>query len=272
MKYILYCKRNNRNKSLKSASNIACLYLVLFSLILNDVKAVEKSLLNIKNSNIDLKEFVVPKIRFTSRKPTPEMIAGKFEMEKIPFQKIDCVNWKEFPYKPETEFRMAYSKNELYLQFKVHEKYIKAKCKPGDNSCFPSYDSCVEFFFSPGSDSTYYNFEFSCIGYCLIQYGKPGKDRKRISSEITDLVRTESSLGSETFDTREGDFHWCLTVAIPFSVIKMQNPPIEGQKWKANFYKCGDNLPEKAYLSWNPVNTPNPNFHSPQHFGTIKFE
>ena len=41
---------------------------------------------------------------------------------------------------------------------------------------------------------------------------------------------------------------------------------------KANFYKCGDNMPQKHYLSWHPIEIEKPNFHRPDHFGTLYFE
>ena len=216
------------------------------------------------------KELVVKEIHFTTPLPSPGKISKKLDSKGIPFHLIDCVNWKEFPYKPEVKFRIAYSGDELYIQFNVREKYILAECEHGDDSCWPSYDSCVEFFVSPGSDSSYYNFEFSCIGYCLIQSGKPGPGRTRLPLDITDRIRSESTLGSKSFGLKEGHFEWTLTAAIPFSIMHQSSP--KGKTWRANFYKCGDNLPEKAYLSWNPVGTQRPDFHRPEFFGSIQFK
>ena len=218
------------------------------------------------------KELQVTRFRLISRKPSPEKLARKFDAMKIPFQQIDEVNWKDYPYKPAVKFRMAYSTRELYLQFHVREKYILAQCEPGDDSCWPSYDSCVEFFVSPGSDQHYYNFEFNSIGYCLIQSGMPGPGRKRLPGEVTEQVRAFSTMGKETFGLKEGDFEWTLTVAIPLFIMEKQHAKLKDEIWTANFYKCGDNLPEKAYLSWKPVGTAMPNFHSPEFFGTLRFK
>ncbi|MBR5570284.1 MAG: hypothetical protein IKW10_05250 [Oscillospiraceae bacterium] len=38
---------------------------------------------------------------------------------------------------------------------------------------------------------------------------------------------------------------------------------------RANCYKCGDLTPKPHYLSWNPVTSPNPDFHRPQDFGLM---
>ena len=45
-----------------------------------------------------------------------------------------------------------------------------------------------------------------------------------------------------------------------------------GDTIKANFYKCGDDMPQKHYLSWHPIRIEKPNFHRPDHFGTLIFE
>jgi len=37
----------------------------------------------------------------------------------------------------------------------------------------------------------------------------------------------------------------------------------QGRLFKANFYKCGDELPLPHYLSWNPIYTETPDFYRP---------
>jgi hypothetical protein len=41
---------------------------------------------------------------------------------------------------------------------------------------------------------------------------------------------------------------------------------------KANFYKCGDELQTPHFLSWNPIEIDQPDFHRPDFFGTLEFE
>jgi hypothetical protein len=43
-------------------------------------------------------------------------------------------------------------------------------------------------------------------------------------------------------------------------------------KCKANFYKCGDELSQPHYLSWNNIKSGKPNFHLPEFFGEINFK
>jgi hypothetical protein len=47
---------------------------------------------------------------------------------------------------------------------------------------------------------------------------------------------------------------------------------LKGKTCRANFYKCGDDLPEPHFLSWNNIIADKPDFHLPQYFGTLTFE
>ncbi|MNL73189.1 hypothetical protein D3C87_1986170 [compost metagenome] len=44
------------------------------------------------------------------------------------------------------------------------------------------------------------------------------------------------------------------------------------QKFKGNFYKCGDKLEQPHYLSWSPIHLPHPQFHAIDFFGNINFQ
>lgn len=80
-------------------------------------------------------------------------------------------------------------------------------------------------------------------------------------------------MSKKGFNTKEGNFEWSLTVALPIELFSLNNiTPLSGRSVKANFYKCGDELPEPHYLSWSRVGTERPNFHTPEFFGTIYFE
>lgn len=185
-------------------------------------------------------------------------------------EKIDHANWKDFPYKPEVSFKIAHSGTEIYLQYQVKEKYIRAIHKHDNESVWT--DSCVEFFFSPAGDS-YYNLEFNCIGTTLAGFGKGRHDRVRAGLEITSEIERNSSLGNDTMRSREGDFTWHLTLIIPLNVF--YNHPMEtlsGLTARANFYKCGDEVKEPHYLSWKPIHSEKPDFHLPEFFGELYFE
>jgi len=231
--------------------------------------------INTKKQELHLlsdKMITVKKIGFPCIKPPIALIEKMLDSCKIEFHQIDQLNWPDFSYKPDVKFRIAYSEEEIFLQYFVKEKYIRAHFTEDDNS-FPYKDSCVEFFIIPASDSIYYNLELNCIGVGTFAGGPNRKDRTRFGSVVTSQIRRSSSLGKVGFETKEGDFEWNITIAVPISIFSLSEvKKLSGRIVKANFYKCGDDLPERHYLSWNPILLERPNFHSPDFFGNIYFE
>ncbi len=218
------------------------------------------------------KELLAPRLSLQTEASSPAAVAQALDAAAVPFHSLDF-SWAAFPYKPEVRFRIAHNDKEIFVQYQVREKYLLAECAPEDDACWPSNDSCVEFFVSPNRDDHYFNFEFSCIGYCLIESGKKGPNRTRLPLELTGQVRRESTLGALPFEHKEGDFSWTLTAALPVSLIlESEATPLSGKTWNANFYKCGDKLKEQAFMAWNPLRSETPSFHRPEDFGCVRFE
>ena len=66
------------------------------------------------------------KLEFEEVTPLLESISR--ELDKIGAgNKIALINWKNFSYKPEVRFNIAYTNEELLLKYYVKEKYIKAE-------------------------------------------------------------------------------------------------------------------------------------------------
>lgn len=191
--------------------------------------------------------------------------------EKIPFQTIEAVNWKEFPYCPDVQFRMAYTDDSILLHYKVTEQSVRAVA--GEDNGPVWEDACVEFFSIPANDGVYYNIECNCAGTLLIGAGATRNERQRAPQSVLDTVRRWSSLGRGSFDERMGMCAWEVALQIPYTVFFMHNiTSMEGKSIRANFYKCGDKLQTPHFLSWNPIDLPSPNFHCPPFFGTVIFE
>ncbi len=220
----------------------------------------------------DNRMITVKRISFPCSKPPSRLIEKMLDSVGITYHKLGNNNWEEYQYKPDVKFRIAYSTEEIYLQFMVEESYIRAFYTKDEGSA-PYKDSCVEFFIIPGSDSLYYNLELNCIGVGTFAKGAGRKDRNRFDPGVTSLIRRSSSLGSSGFDTKEGDFKWSIVIAIPIELFNLSSDEsLPGRVVKANFYKCGDDLPLRHYLTWNPVKTEMPDFHRPEFFGDLKFE
>ncbi|GAA4843814.1 carbohydrate-binding family 9-like protein [Algivirga pacifica] len=182
------------------------------------------------------------------------------------FHSISEVNWrKDFPYAPLVSFQIAWSKEGLYLYYRVEEKHIKAVHTSYNEPVYK--DSCVEMFISPLGNEEYYNFEFNCIGNILA--GKKLRDEKaRFTEQELSFIETLSSLPKgKTIDNQAGG-RWDLTIFIPSWLIQKEELK-QGELLKANFYKCGDALTPSHYLSWSPINTSKPSFHQPQFFGEV---
>ena len=183
---------------------------------------------------------------------------------------IDTINWKEYNYKPETAFSIAYSDNEIYLKYYITENYFKAeKTETNQKVC---EDSCVEFFVSPEDDGIYYNLEFNGIGTCLLGTGTARENSIRANPEIISKIRRLTSAGNKPVKEKVGEFVWTITVAIPFDLFfhhKIKD--LKGKTFRANFYKCGDMLSVPHYVTWNPVATEKPDYHQPKYFGLLKF-
>lgn len=185
-------------------------------------------------------------------------------------QLIDCINWKEFSYRPEVQFTITNDEQLIYLQFNVREKYIRAVETVINGDVYK--DSCVEFFISPKADGNYYNFEFNCAGVPHVAYGPDRYNRLKLPIEIIEQLKIKSSLGAGPFQEKQGDFSWKLNVEIPISCFIHDNlKSFAGLRARANFYKCGDATSEPHYLSWNPIGTEKPDFHQYPYFGNLIF-
>jgi hypothetical protein len=168
-------------------------------------------------------------------------------------------------------FDIFHDGSSIFLNFRVQEPQVRAV-----NTAFNSpvwEDSCVEFFLSPGEEEGYYNFEFNAIGTVLGAYGRDRNHRSWLPAHVLSEIETRPSLGKIPFETLDGDVSWSLETRIPVGALHHhQIESLGGLRARANFYKCGDRLSSPHYLSWKPVLTDRPDFHTPRYFGRLAFE
>lgn len=182
---------------------------------------------------------------------------------------IEQLNWaNEFPYKPITFFWIGRSRTHLFIKYAVQGNALRAVNHEDQTPVWE--DSCVEFFCSAQEPFRYMNFEFNCIGSCYAAlYDQPRQGKLRTPDEMQRIVRFPS-LDPIPFNEMEGNFEWELTVGIPFDLLGLDGEHLPAGI-KANFYKCADATALRHYLSWNPINTPHPDFHRPEFFGELLF-
>ena len=184
----------------------------------------------------------------------------------LPQQTIGEVPWPAYPYKPAVQFSIAHDDNNLFLKYTVTEKTIRAVNTQVNGSVWE--DSCVEFFISL-DDTAYYNFEFNCIGTALVGYGPSKTERSLLPEAVVEQLITRSVINR----LHDQSVHWELIVRIP-SLLFIHHQPLtlSGLNARANFYKCGDLLPEPHFISWSGIQSPAPNFHVPESFGQLHIE
>jgi hypothetical protein len=211
----------------------------------------------------------VKKFQFDEEYPGLEKISDELDRSAVK-NRIGIVNWKQFGYKPDISFSMGYTDREILIKYYVTEDYFKAEMTETNQPV--CQDSCVEFFVSPANDGIYYNLEFNGIGTVLMGTGKSRETSVKADKNIISGIRRISSAGNRPVAEKKGPFSWTMTAAIPLPTFFHHNvTDLKGRTFRANFYKCGDNLTVPHYVTWNPVGTENPDYHQPKYFGLVKF-
>lgn len=158
--------------------------------------------------------------------------------------------------------RLAWDAEGLRVLLEAKERDIR-DCERGPLG-HPWEDSCLEFFLSPAEgDGRYMNIEMN-PNACLCLGLGDGIERVRLLPE-RDWLRPE---------VRRGEAGWSLEYRVSFDLLRLLFPTFEfraGGAMRGNLYKCGDLTENPHYLSWNPVESPTPNFHRPQDFGRLIF-
>jgi len=231
------------------------------------------------NEKFDVKE--VEKQFTYLVKQASETPSFSSEWENKDWKNINSVSLKNYMgdkplHFPETRVKLQYDNDNIYVIFKVQDKYVKAVEKNTNGKI--CLDSCVEFFFSPGPDTDrgYFNFEANCKGVFLFEYHTDGgKINDFVKPEDYKQVKIVHSLERNVEQEISEPVEWSVEYSIPISVLnkymKVEKPG-PGVNWRANFYKCADNTSHPHWLTWAPVNYPKPKFHLPEYFGRIEFE
>ena len=179
--------------------------------------------------------------------------------------------WPASAVKPDVKFAIAHHSDSIFLKYYVKESTLRAVClNPND----PVYqDSCVEFFVSFNGDNNYYNLEFNCLGTCLMGYGADRNNRQLMKADVITQIKHQAIVESASSTTEPVSYIWQLTLMIPITVFRHNKfSDLKEVRSRANFYKCGDVLPDPHFLAWSNIEAPIPNFHLPEFFGELSFE
>lgn len=63
-----------------------------------------------------------------------------------------------------------------------------------------------------------------------------------------------------------------ITIALSIPWRAFGREPLEGERWRANLFRCVGDGPLRGYLAWQPTYAPEPNFHVPSALGWLEFK
>ena len=178
-------------------------------------------------------------------------------------------NWPEqAPYSPDCNGAIARSRTHLAVMYHVRGLDLRATSLEDNGRSWE--DSCCEFFVADPFDGTYYNFEMTCIGSLLASKRQSRLESTLIPTESLKRVIRHSTLEYKEWNASGEIFSWTVAMLIPFDLIGI-DPKALPVSVRGNFNKCGDLTAHPHFLSWNPIDTPKPDFHRPEFFGELIF-
>ena len=180
-------------------------------------------------------------------------------------------------FKPEVQAKMVYDKDNLYVIFRVKDKYVKCITDQINGPVWK--DSAVEFFFAPDVEKPlqFFNLETNCGGTALLGYVNPTdrSQNKRLTEEEIRQIEIVSSMPKITDPEITEEIIWTIEYRIPIAILQKYSAvtlPAKGVEWRANFYKIAEITSNPHYITWSKIDKPIPNFHSPEYFGRIIFK
>ena len=183
---------------------------------------------------------------------------------------IDQVNWRDkFPKSVPVSVQLLHDGERLFLYFSIIGEAIRAV---NTNDFDPIWeDSCVEFFMQREGEKTYRNFECNPLGALLAAERENREAARNLVGDMPSIVR-HTTVHHRYDESGNQVSDWTLYLEISKKAMGFgENESLSGQTIRANFYKCGDETVEPHFLSWNRIETCEPNFHVPEFFGMVKF-
>jgi len=181
-------------------------------------------------------------------------------------------------HRPGVAVKALWTNDGLFVFFRVHDRYIR--CLRTDYQASVCKDSCVEFFVEPKKNREYFNFEINCGGTMLLYYiDNPARNSGKIKiieqvpRSLGKTVRIYHSMPKIVYPEVEFDVTWKIECFIPFKLFAHYLGPLgkmNGQVWRANFYKCADECSHPHWASWAPLHG-SASFHVPQCFAPLRF-
>jgi len=176
--------------------------------------------------------------------------------------------WSGEPAPPSrrAEARICWSNEALHVRFVCaqQEPLIVAANPVTDKKTPGLWDRDVcEIFIAPDltNPSRYFEFEAAPTG------------------EWLDLGITLTPSGRQTDWDLDSGFTTTAKLELDQLMVGMRIPwseaisrPEPGELWRVNVFRCVGPESPNRYLAWQPTKTPEPNFHVPEAFGSLRFD
>ena len=192
------------------------------------------------------------------------IIENRDKLETCPEFEVDNVQWNS-TRSPRTTGRMGYIADEgIVVRMRCEETNpLTTKTKNMEMVCF---DSAMEAFFAftddgsvPRMESLYFNFEINSNGalYAKTGYGRSGR---------AELLPAEMTLADPKAWLEEDA--WCMEITVPNQLLQrfLGKTLVTGDTFYCNFYKVGQTPEIEHYMSYNYIESDQPNFHMPPYF------
>ncbi|MDB5150786.1 MAG: Carbohydrate-binding family 9 [Mucilaginibacter sp.] len=191
--------------------------------------------------------------------------------EKTTLHTIDYEPWNaEKTISCAAAFSIFHFDDGIHLKFSVTEPFLRVRKRKLNGEVHR--DNCVEFFIAFDQDTSYYNFEFNCLGSVKGAYGKSRVHRKFLPSRLLKAVEDNICISMDNL-SKDRSIKWDISIILPVGVFCYhEKKSLSGETCSVNFAKCGDNLPKPHFLSWVQIVSEKPDFHQPTAFGKVKFE
>ncbi len=239
-------------------------------------------------------EFVIPKTYVVHKTTAAITIDGKAkesDWENVePTSNFIDIEGVKIPNQ-QTNVKMLWDDNFLYIYAKLHEKHIWGDIKKRDEVIF--YNNDFEVFISPSNDThNYGEIEINALGtvWDLVlnkPYNVGGKPKNNWNlNKLKSAVFIKGTLNN----SKDEDKFWSVEMAIPLSAFaelknKPKRKPKAGEQWRVNFSRVQWNhtitngiysrkkennkfLPE---YNWVWSNQGAINMHLPENWGYIQF-
>jgi len=176
--------------------------------------------------------------------------------------------WSGEPAPParHAEARICWSNEALHVRFVgvQQEPLIVAENPRTDQKTLGLWDRDVcEIFLAPDAahPERYFEFEAAPTGEWIDLGIAVTPTGRETDWDFVSGLTTTAKLDAEQ-----------LTIGMKIPWSEAIPKPAAGDVWRVNLFRCvGPEAPER-YLAWLPTRTPEPNFHVPEVFGSLRFE